>query len=435
MIKLMRLAALLLLMLGLWVMIAHAQDGGKEILVIDVDGPVTPVMLSYIQRAITEADTRQAEALVIRLNTPGGSVDLTRQIIQAIIASNTPVVVYIWPSGGHAASAGTFITLAGHAAAMAPNTSIGAASPVNENGGDIDTTMKAKIENILVAEIKNLSNRRGDKAITWAQEAITKAKAATAQEALELGVIDFVAKDMDDLRTQLDGFKVKIHGQEVTLATREASFNFLQATPLEDFLSIITNPSIALLLISLGTLGIVYEFMNPGGYMAGVIGLILLLVGLYGMGQLPVNYAGLFLIMLAFALFIAEFFVHSLGALTAAGVVSFIIGALILFNTAEFAYRLPLPSIIGIPLALAAIFGLGIRKVWQALKRPPTTGAEGLLGAIGVVKVALEPSGSVLVWGERWQAVSQDKQPIPVGAKVKVTAINGMQVQVQQVAE
>jgi len=428
-----KFGALILIVLGLFVAVVQAQENGQEVLVIDVDGPVTPVMLSYIERAIAEAETRQAEILVIRLNTPGGSVDLTRKIIQAIIASETPVVVYVWPPGGFAASAGTFITLAGHAAAMAPNTSIGAASPVDSNGGDIDDTLRAKLENILVADIKSLSDRRGEKAIEWAQEAITQAKAANAQEALKIGVIDFIATDLDDLLAQLDGFTVKIHGNGVTLSTKNAYTSSLEATTLEDLLNIITNPTIALLLISIGMLGIVYEIIHPGGYMGGIMGVILLLVGLYGVGQLPVNYAGLALIVLAFALFVAELFVHSFGALTTAGVVSFIVGALILFNTAEFAYRLPLPSIIGIPLAMAAIFGFGIRKVWQALKRQPTTGQEGLIGAVGVVKVALEPEGSVLVWGERWQAASEDNQPLPSGTRVKVTTLEGMRLKVKKV--
>src|SRR5262245_48378131 len=234
----------------LWTTLLKAQ-GGREILVIDIDGPVTPVMLSFIERAITEAEVRKAEALIIRLNTPGGSVDLTKRIIQTIIASQVPVVVYVWPPGGFAASAGTFITLAAHANAMAPNTSIGAARPVNEGGGDIDETLRAKIENILVADMKGLTGRRGEKAIQWAQEAITEAKAAEAQEALELGVIDFVAKDLDDLLNQLDGFKVTVGNEEVILKTGDAQVTFLEATTLEGILGVLTNPNIALLLISL----------------------------------------------------------------------------------------------------------------------------------------------------------------------------------------
>lgn len=422
-----------LVMVHLLASMALAQGNGKEVLVMDVKGPVTPVMLSFIERAITEADIRNAEALVIRLDTPGGSVDLTKRIIQTIIASDVPVVVYVWPPGGFAASAGTFITLAGHVAAMAPNTSIGAASPIDASGGEIDETLRAKIENILVADIKSLTDRRGEKAIEWAQEAITESKAANAQEALEIGVIDFVAKDLDDLLDQMDGFSVEVNGEKRTLSSAEASIDFIQATTLEELLGIIANPTIALMLISIGGLAIVYEIINPGGYLSGIIGAILLLVGLYAVGQLPVNYAGLALILLAFALFVAELFTPTFGALTATGIVAFIVGALILFNTTEFAYEIPLPSIIGIPLALAALFGLGMRKVIQARNAQPTTGQEGLVGAVGTVKVALEPEGSVFVWGERWHASSEDGRPIPVGERVKVTAVNGFHLKVKKI--
>jgi len=405
---------------------------GREVLVADVDGPVTPVMQSFIERAIEEADVRNAEALVVRLNTPGGSVDITKRIIQSMIAADVPVVVYVWPPGGFAASAGTFITLAGHAAAMAPNTSIGAASPIDASGQEIDETLRAKLENILVADIKGLAERRGEKAIEWAQEAITEAKAANEDEALELGVVDFVARDVDDLLEQMDGFRVEVNGVERALSTADADIDFIESTVLEDLLSVIASPQIALLLISIGGLAIVYEIINPGGYISGIIGAILLLIGLYGMGQLPVNYAGLALILLAFALFVAELFTHTFGALTTAGVVAFIAGALILFNTSEFAYEIPLPSIIGIPLSLAAVFGLGVRKVIQSRRTQPTTGQEGLIGATGVVRVPLEPRGSVFVWGERWNATSEDGQPIPAGEEVQVTGVDGFRLKVKK---
>lgn len=432
--RLVTLIYLILMVAHLVAPLALAQAEGNEVLVVDVKGPVTPIMLGLIERAMAEADARNAEALIIRLDTPGGSIDLTQRIIQAMIAADVPLVVYVWPPGGHAASAGTFITLAGHVAAMAPSTSIGAASPIDGSGADIDETLRAKIENILVADIKGLADRRGEKALEWAQEAITEAKAANAQEALELGVIDFVAKDLDDLLAQLDGFKVELQGKEVTLATADAKVNFLETTTIEDLLNIIANPTIALLLISIGGLAIMYEIIHPGGYMSGVIGVICLLIGLYAVGQLPVNYAGLALILLAFVLFGAELFAPTHGALTAGGVVAFIVGALILFNTNEFSYQLPWPSIFGIPITLALIFGFGIRKAMQARRAKPVTGQEGLIGAIGTVKVALEPEGSVFVWGERWHATSTSGQPIPVGERVKVTAIEGLHLKVEKVS-
>ncbi len=409
-----------------------AQDKGREVLVADVEGPVTPIMLSFIERAIEEADLRNAEALVLRLNTPGGSVDLTKEIIQAIIASDVPVVVYVWPPGGFAASAGTFITLAGHAAVMAPNTSIGAASPIDGSGGEINETLQAKIENILVADITGLADRRGDEALEWAKETITEAKAASANEALELGVIDFVATDLEDLLTQLDGFTVNVNGEDITLKTTNVQTTFFEATALEDFLSVLANPSIALLLFSIGSLAIMYEIINPGGYISGVIGVILLLIGMFGLGQLPVNYAGLALIVVALGLFVAELFTPTFGLLTAGGVIAFIFGGLILFNTNEFAYQMPLASIIGIPVVMGGIIFFGLGKVVQTMKKQPTTGQEAMIGATGTVKVALNPQGSVFVWGERWQATSHNGEEIAIGEQVQVTTIDGFRLTVKK---
>lgn len=433
--QLMKLIWLTLIALSLFATVALAQSGDKEVLVIDVDEPITQATSGYIERAIAEADVRNVEALIVRLNTPGGGVGITEQIVQMMIGSDVPVVVYVWPSGGFAASAGTLITLAGHAAAMAPGTTIGAASPVGPGGVDLGETLQAKTENILVAEIKNLADRRGEKASKWAEEAITEAKAATAEEALEIGVVDFIAKDVDDLLAQLDGFTVEVGGDEVVLSTNNAHYSFLEATMLEDFLKVISNPTLALLLVWIGAMSIIYEFINPGGYMGGIIGAILLLIGLYGIGQLPFNYAGLALIIIALLLLIAEIFTPTFGALTVAGVIAFIIGAVILFNTAEFSYRLPLISIIGIPLAMAAIVGFGLRKIVQSMKPRPTTGQEGLVGAMGIVKVALDPQGSVFVWGERWQASSEDDQPISVGERVKVTEVDGFRLKVKKVKD
>lgn len=429
-----RLSALLLLLFH-WVMpLVMAQESGQgDVLVIEFDGPVTPIMHSYIERAIEEADIRNNEALIIRLNTPGGSVDLTNRIIQTIFAADVPVVVYVWPPGGMAASAGTFITLAGHAAAMAPNTTIGAASPIDGSGGEIDETLREKIENMLVAEIRNLADRRGEEALEWAEEAITEAKAATANEALDLGIIDFIADDVDDLLAQLDGFTVTVRGDEVTLETADAEIEFLEQTAIENFLNVIANPSIALLLISIGSLALVYELINPGGYISGIIGVILLLVGFFAIGQLPVNYAGLGLILLAFVLFGAELFTPTYGALTATGVASFIIGGLILFNTGELGYQVPLPTIISTAVTMAAAIGIGMRYAIKTMRRQPVTGEEGLLGATGVVKSELKPGGIIMVWGERWQAASSDGEPIPAGTKVKITKIDGFQLTVERI--
>jgi membrane-bound serine protease (ClpP class) len=283
-----------------------------------------------------------------------------------------------------------------------------------------------------VADIKSLAEHRGEEAIEWAQESITEAKAANEDEALELGVVDFVARDVEELLAQMDGFTVEVNGDERSLSTAEADIDFIESTVLEDLLSVIASPQIALLLISIGGLAIVYEIINPGGYFSGIIGAILLLIGLYGIGQLPVNYAGLALIVLAFVLFVAELFTPTFGGLVLAGIVAFIAGGLILFNTSEFAYDIPLPSIIGIPVALGAIVMFGLGKVAQSMRFQPTTGTEGLVGATGVVRAPLEPQGSVFVWGERWNATSEDGQPIPAGEEVQVTAVDGFRLKVKK---
>jgi membrane-bound serine protease (ClpP class) len=261
-----------------------AQTEG-QVLVMEVTGPVTPVMLSYIERGVLEAEERDAEALVLMLNTPGGDVDLTKRIIQAIVASDVPVVVYVWPRGAFAASAGTFITLAGHVAAMGPNTSIGAASPVSGQGEEISETLKDKIVNILQADIEGLAQRRGEKAVEWARQAVSEARAATAEEALELGVIDFIATDLSDLLRQIDGVSVMLHDREVTLHTEGAPTEELPMTGVERLLHTITNPNIAFILMTLGINGILFELSSPGGYAAGVVGVICLLLAFYALSS------------------------------------------------------------------------------------------------------------------------------------------------------
>lgn len=410
--------------------LARAQTD-RPILVMEADGPVTPIMLSYIERGIARAEERNATALVIQLNTPGGDVQITKRIIQAIVAADVPVVVYVYPPGGFAASAGTFITLAGHAAAMAPNTSIGAASPVNSDGTDVNETLQAKVENILVADIESLAERRGEAAVEWARQAIVEAKAANADQALEIGVIDFIARDTNDLLRQLDGFTVEIDGQPVVLATAGAPVEPLPMTPGERFLSIILRPEIAFILLSIGPLAILYELSQPGGYISGVVGVIALLLGLYALGQLPVNFAGLGLILLAFILFGAEFFAPTHGALTISGVISFILGSLILFKDEELGYQVPVWPLIGAGLTLGALAFFAIGKALAVQRRQPTTGIEALFGAKATARTALDPTGTVWVAGERWQATSEEGE-IEAGTAVEIVGAEGFRLRVRR---
>jgi membrane-bound serine protease (ClpP class) len=416
---------------AIWLRMVSAQER-NEVLVLTVEGAVSPVMLNYIERGITAAENQGAKALIIKLNTPGGQIDLTRQIVQVIVNSQVPVVVYVSPSGGFAASAGTFITLAGHASAMAPQTTIGAASPVDAQGDNIDETLRAKVENVLVADIKNLAERRGEEAVEWATDAIINAKAATAKEALDLGIIDFIAADVDDLLQQLDGFEVEIGGEPVTLNTAEVRQTPFEMTDAESIIAIILRPEIAFLLLSIGGLAIFYELANPGGYILGIIGIICLLLGLYAVGQLPINFAGLGLIVLAFILFIAEAFTPTHGALTLAGVISLFLGGLFLFDTAEFDYRISVVPLAAISLSLGGIFFFIVTKAIGALRRRPASGAESLVGAIGLTKTALTPNGMVLIDGSRWQATLAGEGPVEEGEEVEVVSMQGLKLTVKK---
>lgn len=426
-------SSLTLICLSLLSLFSASADENNTVLVLTSEGPVSPVMLGYIERGIEAAQASQAEALILQLDTPGGQVDLTRKIVQAIVNADVPVVVYVAPSGAFAASAGTFITLAGHAAAMAPQTSIGAASPIDGQGSDIDETLKSKIENILVADMEGLAERRGEAAVEWARKAITEAEAASATQALEIGAIDFIADNVNDLLNQLDGFEVSLNGQSRTLATAGAATTPFEMTVVERLLATFLRPEIAFMLISIGSLAIIYELASPGGFIGGVIGLICLLLAFYALGQLPINYAGLGLIILAFVLFAAEVFTPTHGALTLSGVVALALGGILLFDTAEFNYRISALPIIGFSLGMGAIFFFIIGKAVAAMRHIPQAGAESLIGAIGVAKTALTPSGMIFVDGARWQArLAESTDQVAAGEEVEVTAMDGFKLTVKK---
>lgn len=391
-------------------------------------GPVTPVLASYLSRAIDDAEASGAAALVIELDTPGGSVDITKGITQDMAAARVPIIVYVAPRGAHAGSAGTFITLAAHIAAMAPGSSIGAASPVGSEGADLDATMKAKATNILVADIKNLAARRGEKAVEWAEKAVVEAAAATADEALALGVVDVLAVDVNDLLAQLDGREVQVAGQIVTLRLDDVSVEVVPLNALEGLLNQITNPAIAALLLTIGLNAIIFELSSPGGYVGGVIGVICLLLAFYALGTLNANWTGLGFIALAFILFVIDLKAPTHGALTLGGIVAFVVGAFLLFNTGEM--RVPWASIITSAAATAAFFAFAISKALAAQRRRPAIGLDSLVGATGDVRQPLNPEGMVYVNGELWRAEAESG-PLPVGARIVVTAQTGFRLRVR----
>jgi len=408
--KFLRLVYLALILLGLMgpalagVALAQGADPGDDVIVLTYSGIVTPVLDQYIEQGIQAAVESGAQAVILQLDTPGGSVNITNAITQRMLNSPTPIVVYVAPAGARAGSAGAFITLAGHAAAMTPDSSIGASSPVDMTGGDVDPTMAAKIKNILSADIENLADRRGDEAVEWAIAAVQEAKAATAEQALTLGVIDFIAVDLDDLLQQLDGFEVQVRNEAYILQTAGAPVQSIELTPLQQFLNFISDPTMAAILLSLGTLGLAVELRAPGFGFPGIVGVISLLLGFYGLGQLDATFAGMALLAVAVILFIAEILTPTFGVLAVGGGIAFILGSLLLFDAPGVATPWPmLLTIVGLMVGFTIFAG---SKALIAQRRQPVTGSEGLIGQSATVKNAFAAGevGSVFVTGEWWNA-------------------------------
>lgn len=413
----------------------RAQEGQPLAVVLTAEGPLTPALLSYLERGIQSAESRRAEVLILQLNTPGGSIDLMNQMVQAIRASHVPVVVYVAPRGAMAGSAGTVITLAGHVAAMAPETAIGAASPVGPQGEDLGETIAAKEKNILKATVRSLAEGRNPQAIQLAEETIETAQAASSTEALEIGLVDFVASDLNDLLQQLDGFSVEIAGGERTLRTAGAAVTSLELSLIEQLLGTLTNPNIVFLLLTIGVQAILIEISSPGGWVAGFIGVVCLALATYGLGILPVNWFGLVFLATAFVLFVLDIKAPTHGALTAAGVASLILGALVLFNspgTPDF-QRVSVPLVVSVSLITAAIF-LGILTfALRSLRIPIRAGQESLAGRLGTVRSSIAPIGTVQVAGELWTAELADgEEPIPAGTRVQVVRVAGIHLVVRR---
>lgn len=426
--------SLLVLWLSLsFVTLAHAQSPGGA-LVLTAEGPVTPVMVSFIERGIRTAEGQNAQVLIIQLNTPGGQLDLMDKIVNAILESEVPVVVYVAPRGAIAGSAGTIITLAGHLNAMAPETSIGAASPVGGQGENLDTTSDAKLKNALKAQVRNLASERSEEAITLAESMIDEAKAATVEEAMAVGLTDFIADDVPDLLRQLDGRQVEVNGRTVILKTADAPVAELSVSLLEEILGVLTNPNIVFLLITIGAQAILIELSSPGGWVAGFIGVICLALAFYGLGVLPVNWFGIVFIILAFVLFILDVNAPTHGALTTAAIGSLIVGGLVLFNSpgSEPYLRVSVPFVIATSLVLGGTFFAILLVALRTRRLPVTVGVESLVGKEGEVRQPLAPSGTVQVGGELWSAETDDEQPIEAGQKVEVVEVKGLKLKVRK---
>jgi len=415
----------------------HAQDEVPMALVLSVNGPLTPSWKEYLERGLQVAEQRGAELVIFEINTPGGSVSLMQDLVAMMRASEIPIVVYVTPRGAMAASAGTVITLAGHAAAMAPETIIGAASPVGAQGEELGETIQAKEKNALKAQVRTLAARRGEDAIALAEATIEEAIALSAEEAFESGLIDFIARDIHDLLSQLDGYTVETSAGAITLETGDAEVSRMELSFIEQLLAVLTNPNIVFILLTIGVQAILIEISNPGGWVAGFIGVVCLSLAVYGLGVLPVNWFGLIFLATAFILFVVDIKAPTHGALTAAGVGSLIVGALVLFNspvTPQF-QRVSVPLVVVSSLITGGMFAVVLAFALRAQKTPIRMGQESLIGKVGIVRqeIPLFGSGQVQLASELWTAeLAEGDQPVPKGARVVVLQVQGIRLQVKR---
>jgi membrane-bound serine protease (ClpP class) len=412
--------------------LAQADQAAAPIVVATYEGVINPVAAEYIHDALAFAEANHAQAVILRLDTPGGLDTSMRLMIKDVTGSTIPVVVYVAPSGGRAASAGVFVTMAAHVAAMAPGTNIGAAHPVAMGGGEMDQTMKEKVENDSIAYIKSIAEQRG-RNVGWAEDAVRKSASVTEKDALSLKIIDLIAEDLPALLKKLDGRKVRMGQASVILQTKDADVLEFPIGWRLELLKALSDPNIAYLLMTLGTIGLLAELYNPGAILPGIVGAISLILGFYSLQSLPINYAGVLLLILGVVLFVLEATVTSYGLLAIGGVLSMLLGSLMLIKTdapfLQISWGVIIPVVGLAALVSFAIVGMGLR----AMRRPPVTGSEGMIGLVGVAKTGLSPRGQIAVRGELWEAMSEE--PVEVGRKVEVTAVEGLTLHVKSTPE
>lgn len=436
--RLLKLFGFVFIVLGFAILPTHwaqaAQSSTPQVITLRLSGALQPVMLEYIKRAEQIAARDQAQAIILELDTPGGEIDLMNQIIEQIRASQIPVIVYVSPRGAMAGSAGSIITLSGHLSAMAPETAIGAASPVDANGQDIGQTMQAKVKEMLKATARTLTTNRTPQAIQLSQQMIDNARAVSVGEAVKAGLVDFQANDVQDLLRQLDGRKLVVSGQTITLHTAQAPVTNVPMTFMEQILNVIANPNIAFLLLAVGIQAILVEISHPGAWVPGFVGAVCLLLAAYGMGFLPVNWFGLLFLALAFVLFLLDIKTPTHGALTLAGVVSFIVGSMVLFNSPNVPsfQRVSVPLIVGTGVTLGLIFFVIVGYALRAQNTPLKMDRNLLIGKFGIVNTPLNPEGTVQIGSELWTAISESHQlPVVKGTRVEVVALEHLRVRVK----
>jgi membrane-bound serine protease (ClpP class) len=432
-----RFAGLFFLGLGLLLpgLAAHGQDSVPVVGVLNVTGPVAPAMQLYIERGVQLAQDRGFALLVFQLNTPGGSIGTLNSIITTIRGSTIPIAVYISPRGAWAASAGTLITLAGHVSAMAPETTIGAASPVGSQGQDIPTTEETKVKEVLKATVRELAKDRSPQAVQLGQDMIDNARAVTSTEAINAGLVDLQANTVQDLVVELNGHEVKVLGQEKTLQLTGAQLQDIPQSLIEEALKFLTDPNLVFVFLSAGIWAIIIEVSSPGGWVAGFTGAVLLLLATFGLGILPVNWFGLLFLALAFLLFILDIKMPTHGALTLAGTVSFIAGSLVLFNSVRVpgVPTISIPLVVGTGLFIASTFFAALTVALRAQAAPVITSQMMVIGQIGIVRQTVDPRGHVQVAGELWSArLVEGEAPLQIGERAEVVAVEGIQIKVKK---
>ncbi len=411
---------------------AQAQPQGDRPLVqsFDLDVTIGPASADWVNEAIDKATTDKAYLAIFRLDTPGGLDQSMRKMIKKMLAAPMPVVVYVSPNGGRAGSAGVFITEAADVAAMAPQTNIGAATPINSNGKDIGGSLGRKVENDAAAFVSALASSHGRNP-RLAEQMVRKATSVTATQAKRAGLIDMVASDQTDLLKQLDGFKIKgpkaqtLHTAGAKLEDHGLPFKF-------QVLELLVSPTIVFLLFTLGLVGIGFELFHPGAILPGALGGVALILGIYGLAQIPITVAGLLLILLAFGLFVAEAYITSQGALTAGGIVALIFGGLLLFDTGNDAYEVSVPIVVFTAALLGAGFAFILSKAVAARHGPVHTGYEELIGMTAEVRQALDPIGQVFVQGALWRARSARSLKVPKDETVTVERVDGLTLTVER---
>jgi membrane-bound serine protease (ClpP class) len=399
----------------------------RQVLIMDLEGAINPATATFLERGLEEARKQEAALVVVRLDTPGGLASSMRTMVKAIMNSPIPVVVYVAPRGAGAASAGVMVTVSAHVAAMAPGTNIGAAHPVSAGGRDIEKTMSEKVVNDMASYGRSIAQEKGRNA-DWVEKAIRESVSITAEEAVQKNVVDLEAADIDELLTRIDGREITLKQGKVTLKTKDLEKKYFEPGVRDRILKTISDPNIAYILMMIGLAGLYFELSHPGAIFPGVIGAISLILAFYSFQTLPVNYAGLLLIVLAIILFIAEIKVASYGMLSLGGLICLTLGSVMLFEDVGVSLKLMAPTI----ALIGGFFVVVSSLAYRAYRAKPKTGVEGLIGQKGLVQQSIDPEGVVFVHGEIWRAVSEEK--MEPGDKIQVEGVDGLVLKVKRLA-